>query len=403
MSECLICGGRVEPFISFGQQPIANRFVDSQSEINNEHFFELEVGLCSNEFCRMVQLTNTVEREEMFHDDYAYFSQTSKGQTAHFAELAESIRRKRGDDQFVVEIGCNDGIFLRNFLETGCSVLGIEPSANVAAAAREQGIEVECSFFDMDVADRILESRGHADVIFAANTFCHIPYLGSVVKGIKRLLAPDGVFIFEDPYLGDIIEKTSYDQIYDEHAFYFSVTSVRNLCNRYGLDVVDVDHQDVHGGSMRYTISHQGKWVSNAAVKNQELAEAGLGDMATYERFRENVEASRAQLRQLLITRQEQGKRVVGYGATSKSTTVLNYCDIGPELIEFISDTTPGKQGKLTPGTHIPVRPYADFADNPPDSAVLFAWNHAKEIMEKESFAGEWITYVPKVTSSEVE
>lgn len=216
-------------------------------------------------------------------------------------------------------------------------------------------------------------------------------------------MKPSGVLVFEDPYLGDIVSKASYDQIYDEHAFYFSATSLSNLFALHELELVDVEAQWVHGGSMRYTVRHKGAGPVSERVHElirRETA-AGLGEHATYVRLRERIEASRAALLAILDRARTEGKRVVGYGATSKSTTVTNYCGITSELLEFISDTTPIKQGKFSPGTHIPVRPYEDFLARPPEFALLFAWNHAKEIMEKEAgyvaSGGRFIVYVPDV------
>jgi len=232
---------------------------------------------------------------------------------------------------------------------------------------------------------------------------CHIPYLHSVVAGIKMLLKPGGVLVFEDPYLGDILDKTAYDQIYDEHAFYFSVTSVRYLFQRHGLEVVDVMPQNVHGGSMRYVVTHEGARKGSAAVMAHCEREKALGleQPETFEGFRRRTERSREELMALLFKLKRLGKRVVGYGATSKSTTVINYCGITRDLVEFISDTTPIKQGKFSPGAHIPVRPYTEFTANYPDHALLFAWNHAREIIPKErgfqAAGGKWIVYVPKV------
>jgi methylation protein EvaC len=211
------------------------------------------------------------------------------------------------------------------------------------------------------------------------------------------------VVLFEDPYLGDVIEKTSYDQIYDEHTFLFSVASVSHLFARYGMEIIDVEPQSTHGGSMRYVIARKGaRPVSpKVAILREREQTLGLHLPATYERFRRNCESSREQLMALLHALKAEGKRVVGYGATSKSTTITNYCGITSDLVEFISDTTPIKQGKYSPGAHIQVRPYEEFVANYPDYALLFAWNHAAEIMEKEEAfrarGGKWIVYVPEV------
>jgi len=306
-------------------------------------------------------------------------------------------------DPFVVEIGCNDGIMLQHFARWNMRHLGVEPSANVAKAANDKGVKTLCKFFDEDTAKDILNEYGQADAILAANVMCHISNLNSVIAGIKALLKPDGIVMFEDPYLGDVIEKTSYDQIYDEHVFLFSLSSIKYAFGQYGMELVDVEPQGTHGGSMRYVIARKGtREVSeNVYAQLEKEKRLELGKRRTYDVFRENCEKSRNNLKQLLCKLKNRGKRVVGYAATSKSTTVLNYCNIKSDLIEFISDTTPIKQGKFSPGVHIPVRPYEEFLANYPDHAVLFAWNHAEEIMAKEQkyrqAGGKWIVFVPEV------
>jgi methylation protein EvaC len=405
MKPCAICKTPIAPFISFGRMPIANGFL-AEAQFEDEHFFELAVGFCAR--CRMVQLTELVDREKMFHENYAFFSSTSAYMAEHFRRLAETVRvaHLTGKDPFAVEIGSNDGILLQNYARAGIRHLGIEPSANVAEVARGKGVNTVCEFFDEALARRIVAEHGQADAFLGANVMCHLPYLHSVAAGIRLLLKPRGVLVFEDPYLGDIVEKTSYDQIYDEHAVYFSVMSLDYLFGEHGMEIVDLTPQPTHGGSMRYTVAHKGAHSPAPAVEAQRAKERalGLGEPATFDRFRRNVEASRDDLMKLLRRLKAEGKRVVGYGATSKSTTVTNYCGITPDLVEFISDTTPIKQGKFSPGAHIPVRPHTEFAKRPPDYALLFAWNHGTEIMAKEqaftAAGGKWITYVPRVEVS---
>src|SRR5438067_5840774 len=399
---CLICRTPFEPFMSLGRQPIANAFLTADA-FESEFFYELRVGACPS--CRMVQLAQHVDPELMFHEQYAFFSGTSKGMTLHFAEMATALRERYlgGADPFVVEIGSNDGILLQNYLGTPVRHLGVEPSANVADVARAKGIRTLSRFFDTDLAKEILGQDGQADVVTAANVMCHIPDLHSVIAGVRALLKPTGALVFEDPYLGDIVGKASYDQIYDEHAFYFSVTSLGRLFAMHDMEIVDVEPQDVHGGSMRYTVRHRGAGPVSPRVpaRLQLEQQAGLDRDETYAALRRRIEASRDELVALLHRARSEGKRGVGYGATSKSTTVTNYCGITSDLVEFISDTTPIKQGKFSPGTHIPVRPYTEFEAQPPDYALLFAWNHGREILanEREFVArgGRFIVYVPKV------
>ena len=402
MKKCLICDAPIEAFIDFGKMPLGNGFLEP-AQFADEYFFSMQVGFC--ESCGMVQLLDQPDREQMFHENYAFFSGTSRFMARHFKVFADHvIDDYLGEDPFVVEMGSNDGIMLQNFAAAGIRHLGIEPSKNVAKVAMERGIDTISEFFDADLARKIVAEHGQADAFLAANVMCHIPYLHSIVEGIKVLLKPEGVVMFEDPYLADVIVKTSYDQIYDEHTFLFSVTSISHLFELFDMEVIDVEPQTTHGGSMRYIIAHKGARRVSAKVTAQLGKERALGLhlIETYDRFRCNCEDSRSALMALLHELKTQGKRVVGYGATSKSTTIINYCGITPELVEFISDTTPVKQGKYSPGGHLPVRPYEHFTANYPDYALLFAWNHAQEIMEKEgafrNAGGKWITYVPKVS-----
>jgi len=401
MPQCLICQADFGPFLSLGKMPIANGFLTPE-QFGEEYFFDMQVAHCQN--CHMVQLVEQPDRDMMFHDNYAFFSSTSQGMAVHFKAFADLLIKDhlKASDPFVVELGSNDGIMLQHFAHAGIRHLGIEPSANVAKVAAEKGIATVCEFFDEALAKRIVQEQGQADAIVAANVMCHIPYLHSIVSGFKALLKPDGIIMFEDPYLGNVVDEVLYDQIYDEHVFLFSVASISYLFEQHGLEVVDVMAQPTHGGSMRYVIAHKGtRDISPAVVaqrgKEQQL---GLHLAGTYEQFRKNVEASRDQLVKMLKDLKRQGKRVVGYAATSKSTTINNYCGIDADLIDFICDTTPIKQGKYSPGTHVPVRPYNEFCDDYPDYALLYAYNHAKEILAKEhqfkAAGGKWILYAPK-------
>jgi len=389
--------------MSFGQMPIANGFL-AADDIASEYFFELAPAFC--EQCGMFQIVEQPLPEKMFHDQYAFYSSTSRYMQTHFERFAISVLDRvlnERSDPFVVELGSNDGIMLRHFKNRGMRHLGVEPSVNVAEVARKAGISTISTFFSPQVADEIVAEHGYADAILAANVMCHIPDLAGVAAGVGRLLKPDGVFIFEDPYLGDMIAKTSYDQIYDEHVFIFSATSVASAFAAYNLELVDVVPQITHGGSMRYMLAPVGSRAVSAGVGEQLAKEKAqeLDRAETYRQFKDNCERSRNRLMEELNTMRAAGKRVVGYGATSKSTTVINYCGITPDHLEFISDTTPIKQGKLSPGAHIPVRPYEEFVRKYPDCALLFAWNHATEIREKErafiAAGGRWLVYVPEV------
>jgi methylation protein EvaC len=408
VKQCLVSGFPVEEVMSFGEMPIANGFLRKE-DFPKERFYELSVGFCPQS--QMVQLTQLVPPAEMFHENYAFFSSTSVKMQEHFGRFARKVREdflSEDPDPFVVEIGSNDGIMLQHFAQSGIRHLGVEPSSNVAEVARTRGVQTISKFFNPEVAKEVLLEHGPCSAFLAANVMCHIPTINAVFEGIELLLKPKGVLAFEDPYLGDIVQKTSYDQIYDEHAFYFSATNVQFLAARYGLEVFDVQRQPVHGGSMRYYIGRKGAYERRPGVIEQMEFEKNvlrLHEMSTFLGFRKNVERSKAALIEALVKLKKDQARVVGYAATSKSTTVTNYCGIGPDLVEFISDTTPIKQGKFSPGVHIPVLPYSEFQRRPPNVALLFAWNHAQEIFEKEAefmrSGGQFLTYVPKVGFAE--
>ncbi|AZK96237.1 MULTISPECIES: class I SAM-dependent methyltransferase [Streptomyces] len=402
MLSCRICRGRLHEFMDFGQQPLSSGLLDPEY-LGDEFFFRLAVGVCGD--CTMVQLTEEVPRHLMFNSHYPYLSSGSSVMRRHFEATAQHFLETEldGKDSFLVELGCNDGVMLRTVAEAGVRHLGVEPSQSVADLAHRQGIRVITEFFQESTATDIRKAEGHAQVIFAANTICHIPYLDSIFKGVDALLAPDGVFVFEDPYLADIVDLAAFDQIYDEHYYFFSVSSVSAMAERFGFELVDVERLPVHGGEVRYTIARAGRRTPAPAVAEllSRERERGLSELANLQGFVGRVERARDELVSLLRTLRADGRTVVGYGATAKSATVANYCGIGPDLVSFISDTTPNKQGRLTPGSHIPVRSRGEFENPFPDYAVLFAWNHAEEIIAKEQqfrdSGGKWILYVPDV------
>jgi len=323
----------------------------------------------------------------------------------HFEEVARQIIETRpgGDSGFVVEIGSNDGVMLKTLSAAGVRHLGVDPAACADEVAREHGVNVRTDFFNAETAAEIYAEYGHANLIFSANTFSHISYLDSIFRGIDALLAPDGLFVFEDRSLADILRHNYFDQIYDEHIYLFSVVSVKAMAAHFGFELVDVEHLPFHGGSIRYTVAREAVREPSAAVAEfvaQEEAEGLLG-ADVFVRFAADIDRVKADLLSLLRDLQADGRRVVGYGATSRSATVLNYCGIGPDLLPMVCDSTAEKQGCVTPGSMIPVRPSAEFSNPYPDYALLFAWNHAEEIMAKEqSFqdgGGKWIVYVPQV------
>ncbi len=402
MKTCRICTTPITPFIDFGKMPIGNAFV-TKDGFKTEYFYHMQVAVCGS--CATLQVIDVPDPDQMFHDHYAYYASTSVFMSKHFKAMAEDIieRFVSKDSPFVVEIGSNDGITLQHFANAGIPHLGVDPSSNVADAAREKGIEMLVDFFNRDTAEQIVAKHGKADVFIATNTMHHIEDINSVAAGVANLLKQKGVMVQEDPYLGDMIEKTAFDQLYAEHMYIWSVTSLGNAFGRHGLEIFDIETNDFHGGCMRYFLCHKGAYEPTPRFKAQLDKEKALGlaKPETYDAFRRSCEQSRTKLVELVRRLKIEGKRIVGYGATAKSATILNYCGLGPNDIEFICDTTPIKQGKFSPGTHIPVVPPAEFSADYPDYAILFAWNHFTEIDAKEQAfrknGGKWIIPVSLV------
>jgi methylation protein EvaC len=402
MRGCRSCNGGIEPFIDFGRMPLANAFL-RESEFAGEYFFHLQAAYCPR--CTLVQLVEQPAPERMFNDRYPFFSSSSARMSAHFGRLAEDViaRLPQAADPFVVEIGSNDGTLLRPAASRGIRHLGVEPSASVADAASARGVRTLCAFFDVQVARRILAEHGPADAIIAANALSHVGDPHAVVAGIEALLAHDGIVVIEDPYWADVLSQTAFDQIYDEHASYFTLSSIAHLFAAHGLTLFDAMPVNVHGGSIRYFLGRAGSRPTSDRVetlmRREQSEQAAMPSQLAA--FRTRVENTGRALVALLERYQRAGTRVVGYGATSKSTTSLNFFGITPELLPFISDTTPAKHGTYSPGAHIPVRPRDAFANPYPERALLFLWNHAAEVRANEqAFAqagGRWIVYVPSV------
>tara|TARA_B100000780_G_scaffold112564_1_gene78835 strand:+ start:1916 stop:3115 length:1200 start_codon:yes stop_codon:yes gene_type:complete len=396
--KCKITSSEMSPFMSFGKMPIANGFLQKEN-FKNEFFFDLEVGF-SEKIC-LFQLKDHPTPEQMFNENYPFFTGSSQSMKAHFKEYADFIKKNFiKNNSKIIEIGSNDGTFLNNFKDSNIEYIGFEPSSNVAKIANLNGINTLNQFFGLESLDLIKKFHHQTNVIFAANVICHIPKLVELIKTVDQLLSKDGVFIFEEPYLGSMFEKTSYDQIYDEHIFMFSATSVKKIFNMYDFELTDLVKQETHGGSMRYIISRKNARDINKNVKvildNEKFN--NLDNIESCNVFKKNCEASKLKLNNTLKNFISDGKKIVGYAATSKSTTILNYCGIDSNIIEYICDTTKEKIGKYSPGMHIPIVSIDHFRNDNPDIAYLFAWNHKEEILKKEkNFSqevGKWISHV---------
>ena len=396
--NCKITNKQIKPFMSFGKMPIANGFLKKE-DFNKEFFFDLEVGFSDK--ISLFQLKDHPTPKQMFNNKYPFFSGSSEFMKIHFAEYANYIKKnylKTGSK--IIEIGSNDGTCLKNFKDNNYEYIGFEPSSNVAKVANKNRINTLNNFFGLQSIDLIKNFKGKTDVIYAANVICHVPDLNNLIKTVDKLLSKNGVFIFEEPYLGSMFQKTSYDQIYDEHIFMFSATSVKKIFNLFDMDLINLIKQSTHGGSMRYVIARKGNHnIENNVnlILNEEKLK-NLDNINACLEFKNNCENSKYKLNKLLKKLKDDGKKIAGYAATSKSTTILNYCKIDNNIIDFICDTTEEKIGKYSPGMHIPIVPVDHFRNNNPDVAFLFAWNHKEEIFGKEkkftNNNGKWISHV---------
>jgi methylation protein EvaC len=380
--------------------PIANNFFKNSTL--DTYRFNLAAEFCIA--CCLLQLSEQPDPQLMFHDHYTFFTGLSTYMAKHFKDMALSnLPPFISADFMVSEIGCNDGTLLSSIAQLGIRHLGIDPSSNVVERARSKGVTAEVAFFSENTAKEMVKKYSQADLILAANVICHIPDLNDFARGIKIFLKREGKFVFEEPYVGSMIEKVSYDQLYDEHVFLFGALSVQRIFSKHDLILVACEPQVTHGGSMRYTIMHKKSAVITESVGRilHDEETSGLHDVNSYLNFGRNCEIRRDELVKLLRRLREEGKVVAGYAATSKSTTVLNYCKIDSSLIRYISDSTKEKIGTFTPGSNIPVISHEEMRLNPPDYLVLFAWNHEKEIMAKEQGVldanVQWIRFVPKV------
>ena len=336
-------------FLNLGKQPLANGFLD-ENEIKNEFFYELKVGFDTD--TKLVTHMDYVNPPLMFNDNYAYRGSMSKTMRRHFKEFSD--RLKESDDIKILEIGSNDGVFLKNWDVN--NAIAVEPCGNFAKITSELGYKTYNKFWSESLASQIHSEYGKLDIIFAANCICHIPDLNDTFKAVKLLLKDNGVFIFEDPSLAKMINSNSYDQIYDEHPHIFSVIALDNILNKNGLQICKVENISVHGGSNRIYVKNVGCDIHESVEKNKSYERIlGLDKYETFVRFSEKVKQSKEDLIRILYKCKEEGKKVISYGATSKSTTIFNYCGIDKDLIQYITDTTPEKQNKLSPGVHIPI------------------------------------------------
>lgn len=404
VDSCRLCGaGLKHTLVDLGKSPLCETFLDVRQLDEMEPFFPLHVLVCDR--CWLVQLKQYVAPDGIFTDHYPYYSSFSTSWVAHAKRYCEMITARRGltEASFVVELACNDGYLLQHFPPLGVTnILGVEPSANVAEEAARKGIPVRVEFFGVAAAERILAENGPADLVLGNNVLAHVPDINDFVAGAAKLLKPGGVITFEFPHLEKLIELGQYDTIYHEHFSYLSATAIESLARRHDLVFVDVEELPTHGGSLRVYLAHEG--VPSHAVRAllQREERKGFRTLAYYAGFEERVRHSKRRLLRFLIDAQEAGKKVCGYGAPGKGNTLLNYCGIGPDLLDFTVDRNPHKHGRYTPGTHVPILPVEALNAARPDYILILPWNLQTEIVAQMRHVREWgakfVVPIPEVT-----
>lgn len=403
MSSCILCGGNdVRLFLDLGVSTLANKFLAPEEVGTQEASFPLRVGHCPA--CGHVQLTEVVPPSLMF-EDYLYISSMSETLKTHLHSLSDAVvgRLGLGGEDLVVDIGCNDGTLLSGFKRHGVRVLGVDPARNLAPLAQKLGVEVKSAFFGAETAGQVVASHGQARAITATNAFPHIPDLADFMTGIATLLAPDGSFVIEAHYLLDMIEQGAFDTIYHEHVSYWALGPMMRLFEAHGLRIVHVERLPIHHGQLRVFAQHAASARPDETVDAVLAAEraAGLPGLERCQEFARTTYRIRDDLNTVLADLQAQGKTVAGYGAPAKGNTLLTFLDLEPGRIRYIADRSPLKQGRLTPGTHIPVVPPERILEDMPDYLLLLAWNFADEILEQQAEyrrrGGRFILPVPDV------
>lgn len=402
--RCRSCGSAsLRLILSLGRTPLANALLTAEQLDRPEPVYPLDVVFCAD--CALVQIAETVPPEALF-SDYLYFSSFSDTMLAHAEALADELAGARGlnAESLVVEIASNDGYLLQFYQRRGVPVLGIEPAANIAQVAeRERGIPTLCEFFGAEVGERLRAEGRTADVIHAHNVLAHVADLNGVVRGIAALLKPGGVAVIEAPYVKDLIDSREFDTIYHEHLCYFSLTALDRLFTRHGLAIADVRRVPIHGGSLQVHVMRAEMAARGAATQAllDEEAAWGVDDFAFYAGFARAVEALRADLRALLGGLKAQGCTIAAYGASAKGSTLLNYFGIGAETLGFVADRSTYKQGRYTPGTHLPICAPTKLLEAQPDYTLLLTWNFAAEILDQQAEyrrrGGQFIIPIPQV------
>lgn len=387
-NTCRMCkNNNIIKFLDLGFSALSDNFLTKEQLEEPETFFPLTVYFCTN--CGLCQLGHVVSPELMFNENYPYDSSTTKTGTNHFTKMGIDIcnRFNLKPNSLVIDVGSNAGVLLSGFKSKGMKVLGIEPSSNVAKIAMKNDIDTLIDFFSNNLTEKILDKYGKVSVITGTNVFAHIDNLEDFMLTSNSLLLEDGIIVIEAPYLLHLIEKLEYDTIYHEHLSYLSVKPIVEFCKQFDFEVFDVEEQSIHGGTLRYFIGRKNKRkISQNVFDYIKLEnERDLYSITKLRDFAKSVENHRIKLLQLLHDLKREGKKIVALSAPAKGNTLLNYCKIGPELLDYATERNPLKIGKFTPGMHIPVYSDEKLLDDQPDYALILAWNFAEEIIRNNS------------------
>ena len=382
---CRMCkSSKLHTFLDLGFSALSDGFLTKDNLNESEIFYPLNVLICKN--CGLCQLGYTVSPERMFNKNYPYDSSTTKTGREHFTNMGYDICENFSlkSNSLIIDVGSNTGVLLSSFKSKNMKVLGIEPSDNVANIARKNGIDTITDFFSDKIAKKVVKKYGKASVITATNVFAHIDNLDDFMNGVKTLLKEDGIIVIEAPYLVNLIDNLEYDTIYHEHLSYLSVKPLRTFCKKYEMELFDAEMKEIHGGTMRYFIGRKRKrQISKNIVKFLKLENNNkIYSNKRLANFAKKVEFHRAELMDLLFDLKKSGKRIVGISAPAKGNTLLNYCKIGPETLDYITEKNPMKIGKYTPGMHIPIYSDKKLLTDKSDYALVLAWNFAEEIMK---------------------
>lgn len=383
---------KLTEIINFGKMPMANNFVKSKKE----KIFTYNLKLGFNNKFKLAQIYDFPKPTSMFNKNYAFISSTSKHMEDHFKKLSEKLK-KRKKKISILEIGCNDGVFLQNFKTN--RHLGVEPSKNVYNLSKKKGLNVDNSFFNLNYIKKIKNKYEKFNIVFGSNVICHIPDQSQLYNSVRKIISKDGLFIFEEPYLLEMIKKTSYDQLYDEHIYIFSLTSVNLIAKKLGFNLFDAEKTSTHGGSMRYYLSKK-KFAKTKRLLNYLKIERKykIDSIKSLKNFADSCLKNKKIFYNKIINLKKENKIIHGFGATSKSTTILNFCNINKNHISVIFDNSKTKINKFTPITHIPIKNSKKFSNKKVKYCVLFAWNHHKEIFSKikKSKDIKWLTHIDK-------